>query len=250
MDPEEISRQAKKERNKEKKTSSKKTTKKKTKARSHSWDSFYVYQKIYPSKFNLILWIFFVGSIGAVFIFLWLLSDDFGLWSLYLGIGLIALFMLRILVDFFTKVFTFNTYKNFQKNLPFGLVGWDKLGSKRNFLKPQFWAIDSTVEVVLLDGVLNADIKRINDAIVLFTANANKCFYEGRFGSDGRKKWTLNNILMTTGSADIAVAGEMYRLIRVYLKSIHGKYPVVKEVRVIFGNEVYEVEPPLSGDIG
>jgi hypothetical protein len=250
MDPDEISRKAEEERQKEKlrkeelaaEQSKEKIPQEKT---SFSSDSFKVYAKIFPSKFKLMLWIFFALGLGAVQIFLWVLGD-MGIWALYSGSIMVGAFLVRLGIEQLRKIFTYGAYKNFRKNSPFEITGWEKLGTNADLLKAQYWAFDSSVEVITKEGTSTENIQRVNDALQLFISEANKHFYEGRFGSDGRAKWSFNHVLKVTGSADTMVIGEMYRLMSIYLKSIYTKYPVIKTVKVVIGDRVDEVKPPLE----
>ena len=251
MDPDEISRHADKERRKKKKEeeeAAQDAIEVEPPAKPPvAADSFYVYSRIYPSKFRLMLWIFFAAGTGIAFLMTWALNEA-DIWSLYVGLAMIGIFLIRWTIEWIMKLATYNTYKNFRKHLPFTLEGWEKLGTQRDQLKLQHWGHDCAVEVTVKNGTSEADIKRINDALMLFTANANRQFYEGQFGSDGRKKWDFKHVLKVTGSADVGVIGEMYKLVQVYLKSIHQQYPVIEKVHVVLSDDISEVKPPVRVD--
>jgi len=208
--------------------------------------SFYVYSRIFPSGFRMILWIFFVLTIGTVCIFLYLLEDT-SVWFLYIGLGLINLFFLRLIIEQLRKIWTYKTYKNFKTNLPFQLQGWKNISKNPDLLHPQNWSFDCSIEVILNKEANEFDYQKINDALTLFISGANKHFYKAWL-SDGRKKWSLENQLNATGSADITVIGEMYTLVQDYLKSIHEKYPVVEIVKIIIDQNIGNVEPPPTTD--
>lgn len=244
MDPDEISKQADKERRKAEVIAFAKQKAKDAATAPLKFDSFQVYRKIFPTRFNIFLWlvIFFVPAM--VVILIWLLDDSLGIWALYAGLASISLFILRIIVEFFRKVFTYKTYKHFIHQLPFPLEGWEKIGANPKLFKDNtYWADDCSVEVFLIDRTEGLYIKMINDALVLFAKDANSHFYATPMGKMESSHWKFVHALKIKGDANKEVIGDMYRLIQVYLKPIHLKHPVIMSVRIVIGDRVGKIDP-------
>jgi hypothetical protein len=245
MNPEEISKKANKERLK-KQAQAKPGVKEKIYPTYDAY-SFHTYSKIFPGSFMFVAWMF-LGLAGTALIVAYFLEGDMGAWSIYAGLFCIALFLLRWLIEFLRKVFTYNSYKTFSSSLGFQLEGWDKLGSYPKQLMRQEWSKNSIVEITLREYAPDEQIKLVKDALYLFVAKANAQFYEAEIGGDGRNEWTFVNDFKVTGSSDVGVIGQLFTLIHVYLKSIQDNYSVIVMVKVKFDPEIFQVKPPPSTD--
>lgn len=255
VNPDDISELADWERKKEKKRGENKPVQK----RSRDWqpkscDSWYVFRRIYPIYPNFFWWFFGVLTLGIVFISIYFSTAGnrpADQWSLYIGLGFIGLFMLRLLIHHAMKIMAFNRYKGWRQKLGFQLNGWEVLGRKKDFPKTHHWdkQVEYTVQVESFAS--QAVRKTIHDALYLFNRKANGCFYEKYFVQSGysgeiRVKWNFSNELSVTGSADDTVMGYMYLNIVDYLKPIHEKHRVIRSVDIKFSGHVYEVEPPST----
>lgn len=204
-------------------------------------DSWYVYTRIYPHYYNLFIWIYLVMTIGVVFLALYYMEGTMGDWAWYVGVIGIGLFLIRIIIHRTLKIARFSAYKTWRSTLPFKLTGWEKLGSFKNFPAGRFWN-HASLKVIFL-GVNSQTEKLVKDALYLFTVEANKCFYEGWSGMDGRRKWKNKESNITEGSANSAVVGDMYTCINVHLRAIQEQYGGIEKVVVEFSDSVSEVDP-------
>jgi hypothetical protein len=196
---------------------------------------------------NFMLW-FLLNVLGAVFLGLYFFDSEIGIWSLYLGISFVIIFLIRWMINSIATAATYNTYKKFQSHLGFQLSGWEKLGSYPNQLNTLCWSYKSSIEVILKADVKNEFIKLIDDSLYLFTVDADKEFYEAEIGGDGRMKWVRAENHKVQGSSNDRVIGKMYILLTVYLKSIQEKYGPIEEVKITFDSNIFEVNPPPSSD--
>lgn len=246
MTPEEISKKAQEEKEKLNHQKLPKPEKIPT-PKTYNAFSFKVYRRICPGRINVMLW-FMLNVPALVFYLLYYLDPDYGIWMLYTGFSFTGVFLLRWSIDFIQTMLTYKEYKNFLSGLGYKVEGWEQLGSRPNQLNRFYWSYQSFIGVELKEGENKAHAKLIDDALFLFTVNANKFFYEARFGGDGRKKWETVDERKVMGSSNIGVIGQMYVLLNVYLKSIQEKYQLISVVRVYFDSEIFEVEPPPSSD--
>lgn len=244
MTPEEISKQANKERQKIEKLHQPKPVKKEKKQNTYNAFSFHTYAKIYPGQMNFMLW-FLICVPATVFLCLYFFDDETGKWSLYTALVLYAVFIIRWIADRIMKLSTYSKYKDFPSELGFQLEGWDTLGSYPDQLKNRYWSECTTLEVHVMDHTTGDVRKLINDALFLFMSNANKSFYEAEIGGDGRHKWKQKHLRLE-GSSNTAVIGHMYTLLTEYLKSIQSRYHVITKVKIVFDPEIFEVNPPSS----
>lgn len=244
MDPDEISKKAERERKKAAEITLAKQKAKDADSAPLKFDSFRVYRKIFPSKFKPFLWVIIFIVPAAIVILIWLLDDSLGIWALYAGLVSISLFILRIIIEFLRKVFTYKTYKNFISKPPFPIEGWEKIGSNPKLFKDStYWADDCSVEVFLFDTTGGPHIKMINDALVLFAKDANSHFYATPLGKMESSHWKFVHALKIKGDANKEVIGDLYKLIQFYLKPIHQQYPVIQSVRVVIGDRVGKIDP-------
>ena len=132
---------------------------------------------------------------------------------------------------------SYKTYKHFREHLGFAVNNWDLLAKNEQLFKAGYWALKSSVEVVLKPGVSNNDKKFIEDALFLFTTEANKRFYKAIYGS-GRSEWTFEHDLKVIGSADGAVTGDMYTLLQKYLKPIQQNTGCIISVNIIWDEDI------------
>lgn len=208
--------------------------------------SFYTYSRIYPGRMNFPLW-FMLCVPGSVFVSFYLFEDETGIWSLYTGFALYAIFIVRWILDLSVKIYTYPVYKNFTANLGFTLEGWETIGTLTKLLHGRYWSRHSLIEVFFKDTAQAKEIKLVKDALSLFMNEANKTFYEAQMGHDGRRKWEQVNKNKLMGSSNNEVIGCMYTLMNKYLRSIQNKYHIITSVKITFDDEIYEVSPP-SGD--
>lgn len=236
MTPDDISRQAERirqHRSRKRKPFSWNRMFSSRKDRQRSPYSYWVYSRIYPHGFNVFIWVFLVLTAGFVSFAVWYLERTAD-WVFYMGMGFVGLFALRWLVYFLGKVFTYSRYRNFFRQAPFAISGWDRLGS-RNFPQYDHWILKSAVEVRCKPGVSAEEQKRVNDALLLFNQRANKCFYaanqvQAGFAGDPRDKWRFETPLRVIGSANSGVMGEAYILMHRHLAVIQQHYACIEAV--------------------
>ncbi len=208
--------------------------------KQYASNSFFVYRKIAPPTYSWFMWFIFVLAPGMSCIYYWM-WEDAARWVLWLGVGIVSLFPLRMFIEYLIQKYKYRTYKNFQDHLGFTLIGWDKLGADSDIFKNTYW-VDVSIQAVLKDGANEAEIKLVDDALYLFSGKAHKWYYEARFGSDGRKKWAQSQSLVTSGSANMIVIGEIYEFLQTHLKSIHHKYGMIDTVQIKIGDMFFEVK--------
>lgn len=245
MIPEEISKKANEERAQQKPVRSRK--KNPETGATHDAFAFYTWSKIFPGRFNFMLW--FMLLVPATVFFIIYFSEDDSRWALYTGSVFVSVFLFRWLYDFIQRVLGFGAYKTFRDSLGFRLKGWETLGTFPKQLDDRYWSVRSKVEIFLHEFATAEQKKLVQDAVFLFMSAANKKFYEAEPGGDGRVKWGPKNAIKVYGSSDAAVIGEMYRLIHVYLRSIHQRYPVISSVNITFDPEIIHVSPPQHTDV-
>lgn len=203
-------------------------------------NSFYVYRKIAPPTYSWFMWFLFVLAPGMGCIYFWLFEDT-ARWVLWLGVGIVSLFPLRMFIEYFIQKYRYRTYQNFQDHLGFILTGWNKLGMDSDIFESTNW-VSCSIQVVLKEGTHEKEIKLVNDALYLLSGKVHKWFYEARLGSDGRKKWAQPQSLATSGSANRIVLGEIYQFLQTHLKSIHSKYGMIDKVQINIGDVFFEVK--------
>lgn len=208
---------------------------------------FRTYRKIFSGNFNFVLWMLLCVP-GIAFIILYYAEEDNGIWLLYAGIGCIATFLLRWMVNSFQQLSTYSEYKNFPSMLGFKLFGWEKLGSYPKQLSYRHWSHKSFIEVKTFDSYNEEQTQRVKQALKDFTVRANKHFYEAEMGGDGRKNWEIVGKMKVMGSSDNTVTGEIYTLINTKLRNIQKVYPVIESVKVHFDDNIFKVEPPRNTD--
>jgi hypothetical protein len=209
-----------------------------TPALQNQADSFYVYSRIYPNRFNWMLWSL-VGGSGIVLV-ITSMREKNGKWECYAGLVLVAVFLSRYISIQLMKLLTYKTYKTFREHIGFSVNGWDSLVKNPELMKAQFWALDSSVEIVMKPTASENDRTFVKDALFLFTTEANQRFYKG--SNDGRTKWKVEKPLHAVGSADVAVSGDIYNLLQNYLKPIHQKTGCIQSVNVVWDENVQYVK--------
>jgi hypothetical protein len=209
-----------------------------TPASHYQADSFYVYSRIYPNRFNPILWSL-VGGSGLV-LALMSMREKNGKWEFYAGLLLIGIFLLKYISVQVMKLLTYKTYKTFREHIGFSVDGWDSLVKNPELMKAQFWALNSSVEVEMKSTASENDRTFVQDALFLFTTESNMRFYKG--SNDGRIKWKIEKPLRAVGSADVAVSGDIYNLLQKYLRSIHQKTGCIQSVNVVWDENVQYVK--------
>jgi hypothetical protein len=246
MTPEEITRKAEQE--KEKIRRQNLPVKKKVREpKIYDAFSFHTYRRIYPGRMNFMLW-FLLCVPGTVLVCIYLFDSEIGIWSLYSGYALFAVFFIRWLINYFSTLGTYKTYKNFISTLGFSLEGWEKLGSVPNQLTTLYWSHKSSIEVRIKNNIKPEHSKLIQDALFLFISEANGHFYEAEAGGDGRQIWTKKDKFMAEGSSNDRVISSMYTFLTIYLKSIQDKYKPIESVKIYFDPQIFEVNPPPNTD--
>lgn len=168
-----------------------------------------------------------------------------GEWAKYTGLVFVGLFAIRLIIHFTLKIGRYSEYKKWRTNLPFELTGWEKLGTIENFPKGRYWNHYSSLKVILRASHATETEKLVKDALFLFCTEANKCFYEGWSGMDGRDLWkeSEKDKLTVTGSANSGVVGEMYTCVNKHIKAIHARFGDIVRVEIGFSDRVSEVTP-------
>jgi hypothetical protein len=213
--------------------------------------SWKVFSSIYPHQPNLLVWLglpLILAVVGWV-----LIGTDttkYGrLWPYALAVTSIP--FARYLILQIQKWADYPRYKEWQSKLGFQVYGWDYLGSIKNFPRTQYWNDLLIITIQVRPTASQQTIDLINDALYLFTRSANEAFYEadqvqaGRAG-DTRKRWTIAEKLIASGSADGLVMGELYVFVSKQLHAIHQQTNAIESLRLNFSKSVYEIKPPSA----
>jgi hypothetical protein len=184
------------------------------------------------------MWSLVAGS--GLMLTLMSLTEKNGKWEFYAGLLLMAVFLVKYISTQLMKLLTYKTYKTFREHIGFSVNGWDSLVKNPDLMKAQFWAFNSSVEVVMKPTASEDDQTFVRDALFLFTTESNNRFYKGR--DDGRIKWKVEKTLKAVGSADVAVSGDIYNLLQNYLKPIHQKTGCIQSVNVVWDDNVRYVK--------
>lgn len=252
MDPDKISEEAKQERERQTRLNNKKKSEivSGKSFQEKSPESFYVFHRIYPYYYNFFLWFFMVFTLGIVALFLYFFetSDER---VLYAGIFFCSAFALRLLVFWTVKLFRFRYYKNWRKDLPFELTGWENLGSSKNLPASRVWDRYTEVKVILKSNAIAMEKQLVKDAVYLFCTRSNEWFYtanqvQAGYAGDIRVKWEMTDEHTAKGSANGPVLGCCYLLVDQYLRAIQNKYDCIARVEVNFSKNFITIEPPDS----
>lgn len=217
--------------------------------------SFHTYSRICPGAFHFALWALL--SVPAAVFFIIYFTEDAADWALYTGLGFIALFFLRWLLDYIHKLTTYaaykefvewTTYKDFTSPLGYRLDGWEAVGSFPNQLKNRYWSKDTVIEVVMREGSSSEKMHQVKKVLQQFMEEANKNFYEAEPGGDGRTRWEFTRMLKITGSTDTNVIGALYVLFHEHLRNFQHQHPVIDRVKIKFDPNIFKVEPPPHTD--
>jgi hypothetical protein len=203
--------------------------------------SFSTWSKIFPGHMNVPLWAMLCVP-GIVCVIFYLIDGDE--WALYVGPGLIAVFLLRWLIEYLRKLATHATYKNFPRTLGFELKGWEKVGAYTNQLKYRHWSDNTTIQIFVFEHAGQSELKAIKALLDAFIVKSKKHFYH----RDSETNWAYNGSLIIKGSSDANVIGDIYTLINEQLKNLNEKKKIIRAVSVQFDPQVRYEEPPASTD--
>jgi len=208
-------------------------------------ESWKIFKRIYPDAPNLFIWVYIILTLGVVCLTIYWTSYEVE--ALYSGLGLIALFLLRMIYHFVTRFIAFGKYKHWRDQLGFEVHGWNDLGKHPEFPQACYWDMQVRYEVHVSNN--SQEVKKlVNDALFLFVSEANKCFYSPDFVQSGfvgdiRHKWEFANELAVNGSASEWIVGLIYRNISEYMRTIHASHHCISSVHVTFSNKIYKVAP-------
>jgi hypothetical protein len=192
-------------------------------------NSYDVYKKIYPFRPDWIIWTF-TFFVGFFLLLSWWLRYKYD-WELYAAAVLMSITCLRYSVHFIKRIISYKKFKYFYEHLDFNVDGWKLLFRNPDILKAQHWAIDCYIEIIPVQSISAENKKYLNDALFLFTINAQNRFYKS-FLFNGRKEWKTEHDLKATGSIDVAVIGDIYVFLNDYLKNIQHKYKIIDTVKI------------------
>ncbi len=209
-------------------------------------DGWHVYTRLYPHHFNIFIWVFIVLTLGfCSFIVYWL--GPRSKWLLISGIVLTGAFLLRWGIYWLLKVLRYRNFKTWRSRLPFKLKGWDAVWKNNEFDGFKKW-YKSMVVSVETDSSLSDLSNSIKNALIVFRAEANKCFYAPNFVQSGfvgdiRKKWSVTGNVEATGSANQTVLGELYVLIDQHLRLLHEELGGIQSVEISIEGNICSVDP-------
>lgn len=192
-------------------------------------NSYEVYKKIYPFRPDWIIWTF-TFFVGFFLLLSWWLRYKYD-WELYAATGFMGVTCLRYSIHYIKKITLYKKFKYFYDHLDFNAEDWKLLFRNPDILRAQNWAIDCYIEIIPLQNISAESIKVLNDALFLFTLNAQNRFYKS-FPSNGRKDWKIESDLKITGSIDVAVIGDIYILLNDYLRNIQLKNKSIDAVKI------------------
>lgn len=206
--------------------------------------SFKVFSSIYPRGFSYLIWI--LGVLGAAFLLLftfWFIYKE--KFVLYTALSLIALFMIRLIIHLIALIRSFNDFRDFFSSTPFKIIGWTDL-MQTNFPKSSYWYLD-TIIVIKHKNNSPDGIRLMDDALTIFKDRVNKLFYEANkslvgFSSDPRIKWKTVGLLEIGGSMSSLIAGEIYYLMKDYLKPINQQHECIEEFKIIVKGKPVKIE--------
>jgi hypothetical protein len=125
--------------------------------------------------------------------------------------------VLRYVISFVYVVATFPFVKNWEKELPFKLEGWDQLSQSENGFSTDFWRIRCMIRITLR-GASQAHRVDVDAMCRRFIERTTRYFYPATFpilgfARDPRTQWTYaSNTLQ--GSSNIRIVWEIFTLLK------------------------------------
>lgn len=209
-----------------------------------------VFHYIHPTRVNKVIGIaiLLLGLITCLTLYLSNVASNYIVPILIVSI---SIFIFSFAKDFLNEKTNAKIYLKWLTEMPFAFEDWKQLNQKVYLKNYYTWDDEVTFSINLKEGTTENTQQLIENVLLLFTQKANASFYTAEFtqvglAGDIRKKWMVVSSQQIKGSANNHVLGRIYELCKKELTEIQQKYNCIRQIRLTFSNNTYDIEPLTS----
>jgi len=137
-------------------------------------------------------------------------------------------------------------FRDWRKNLPFRLAGWEAVVDTEHFHSMLYWRLEASLEIEF-ESQGEFTEKVLEDMLFLFCKNANKSFYTPEFAitgfaGDPRAEWKADTHI-AKGSLNNEVVFWMHKFLSEELAPLALKYQNIRTVILKASPKEYKIDP-------